>query len=345
MKKALKIGFTVILALTITIITGLVILTQSWRQTPYGKLDTKTAMLLKLINSQPQPEKVYPRAVRYYVEQGGADLMKDAVELPVVKNIDIPGEDGMIPARLYAPIENQKLPGIIFYHGGGWIAGSVNVYDKFCRQLSYECGAVVLSVDYRLSPESKFPTAVNEAYEALVYASKNSDQLNIDKSKIAVVGDSAGGNLAAAVSLMARDKKRPPISYQILIYPVTNLSYTETESQRNFAEGYFLSKKASEQMIDFYISDPDDKNNPYASPLLAKSHKNLPPAIVITAEFDPLRDDGEAYAEKLEQAGVQVTKLRALGTIHGFMSYSKILSQADEAMELIASTLKSAYKK
>ena len=344
MKKALKIGFIVILSMAVIIIASLVILTQSWRQTPYGKLDTKTAILLKLVNSQPQPEKIYPKAMRYYVEQRGADLMKDAVELPVVKDIKIPNEDGMIPARLYAPIENQKLPGIIFYHGGGWITGSVNVYDKFCRQLSYECNAVVMSVDYRLAPENKFPAAVNDAYEALVYANNNADDVNIDRSKIAVAGDSAGGNLAAAVSLMARDKKGPRISYQILIYPVTNISSTDTESQKNFAEGYFISKKATDQMIDFYIRYPEDKNNPYASPLLATSHKNLPPAIVITAEFDPLRDDGEAYAKKLEQANVPVTKMRALGTIHGFMSYSKILNQADDAMKLISSTLKKAYQ-
>ena len=344
MKKALKIVLIGVLALTVTLAVAFTIIIHNWRQTPHGKLDTKTAILLKLMNRQPQPESFNPLAMRYVVEQYGAMGFKDAVELPLVKDIEIPGEAGIIPARLYAPLENQKLPGIVFYHGGGWVTGSVNVYDKFCRRLALENNAVVVSVDYRLAPEHPFPAAIEDAYTALVFVNQNADKLNMDASRIAVAGDSAGGNLAAVACLMARDKKGPEISYQILMYPVTNVSSTNTESYKNFSEGYFISKKATEQMIGLYATRPEDKKNPYASPLLAKSHKNLPPALVITAEFDPLRDEGEAYADELEKSGVPVTRMRAMGTIHGFMSYSKFLDQADAAAKLITSTLKEAYQ-
>jgi acetyl esterase len=347
-KKSLKISLVVIVGLIVVSIYFI----HSWKQTPYGKLDTKVAMFLKISNyvspdgAEKKPDGTMDYlATREQTEKFSPIFSEKPVELPVVRDIKIVGPGGDIPIRVYAPQEKGAMPMIVYYHGGGWVIGSIKDHDGICRRLAQKTGFIVLSVDYRLAPENKYPAAIEDAYAALVYASKNAIQLNGDASKIAVAGDSAGGNLAAVVSLMARDKNGPKIAYQILLYPVTNIESTDTQSYNNFASGYFLTKWQIQQFITYYIKNEADKKNPYASPLLVPNLHGLPPAIVLTAQFDPLRDEGEAYANKLMAANVPVVNKRFNGVIHAFMSISKITGvQYNEAMDIIADNLHKAYK-
>jgi len=200
----------------------------------------------------------------------------------------------------------------------------------------------VVSVDYRLAPENPFPAAVDDAYAALQWVSENAESLGGDPSRIAVAGDSAGGNLSAVVSLRARDRNGPKVSCQALIYPATDPSSLDTQSQNDFATGFLLTKEGLEWFRSQYLPRPEDRVDPYASPLLAPDHSNLPPAVVITAQFDPLRDEGEAYAEKLRQAGVPVEVVRYESMIHGFVSFLGIVDQAAEALDLIGTRVKQA---
>ena len=199
-------------------------------------------------------------------------------------------------------------------------------------------------MDYRLAPEHKFPAAVDDAYAALLYIHQNAAGFNGDPLHIAVAGDSAGGTLAAVVAQMARGKRGPAIAFQVLIYPVTNISDTNTESYRDFHEGYILTRSDMMEFISLYAPDRKDRVNPYASPLLAVNFKDLPPALVITDQFDVLRDEGEAYANKLEATGIAVKRKRYEGVVHGFVSCDRLLSQADDATDLISSALKDAFQ-
>jgi acetyl esterase len=307
--------------------------------TPYGKLDPRVATLLKLatlLNKQFYNIKLSPRVNRKLFDLDCR--MVRGRRQPVFKIIDstIPPE---IKIRIYKPSDSPKLPIIVFYHGGGWIVGNINTHDFICRNLAVKSSSIVVSVDYRLAPESKFPAAVNDAYEALLWVSKNALSIGGDPERIAVAGDSAGGNLTIVVCLMSRDRSGPKIAYQVPMYPATNMAQLNTESYQCFGEGYYLTKPVIEAVIPMYIGDENDLENPYASPLLATDFKNLPPALVITAQFDPFRDEGEAYARKLTDAGIPARIRRFDGLIHGFVSFGGILPQANDAINEIAAEL------
>jgi len=198
-------------------------------------------------------------------------------------------------------------------------------------------------VDYRLAPEHKFPAAVDDSYAATLWVAANAEKLGIDARCIAVGGDSAGGNLATVIAMRCRDAGRPALAAQLLIYPVTDVSTFETGSHREFAEGYFLSRAAMQWFTGHYLASADQKSHPEASPLLASNLSGLPPALVITAEFDPLRDEGEAYAERLKQAGVPVTVRRYPGMIHGFVSMQGVLAVGREAIQEAAQFAQSVH--
>ena len=254
----------------------------------------------------------------------------------------IPGPGGEIPVRIYRPDGDGPFPGLLFFHGGGWVLGDVDTHDRVCRTLANGAASVVLSVDYRRAPEHKYPAAADDCYAATVWLAEHSSELNVDASRLAVCGDSAGGNLAAVVPLMARDRSGPALAAQILIYPVTDHSF-DTRSYRDNAEGYGLGQSAMRWFWDHYLDSESDGAQPYASPLRAGDLSGLPPALVISAEFDPLRDEGEAYAERLREAGVDTRLTRCEGVVHGFVQTPDLIPEAGRALTQIAQQLRTVF--
>jgi len=267
------------------------------------------------------------------------DLCAEPPALARVENRSIPGRGGAIELRIYTPPGSPPHPILVYFHGGGWVLGDLDRVDRLCHTLSTRAASIVVSVDYRLAPEHPFPAAVEDADDAARWVAENATYIYGDPRRIRVGGDSAGGNLAAAVALTARDRGFPTLEAQLLFYPVTRYGF-ETESYRQNAGGYGLSR---EDMIWFwrqYLKTPEDGENPRASPLLARSHENLPPALIVTAEYDPLRDEGEAYGESLRRSGVPVAVVRYEGTIHGFVTMAKILPEGRDAIARAVDFLK-----
>lgn len=240
--------------------------------------------------------------------------------LPVAQVEDrlIPGPEGAIPVRIYTPAGDGPFPVLIFFHGGGWVVGSLETTDFLCRAVTNAAACLVVSVNYRHAPEHKFPAAADDAYAATVWAADHAPSFNGDPTRLAVAGVSAGGNLAAVTCLRAKEQGTPPICFQLLIVPATNFSFDTVSHQEN-GEGYGLTRPIMEWFRDHYLNSVADEKHPYASPLLAEDLSGLPPAFVMTAEFDPLRDEGEAYAERLRQAGVPTTYTRYEGMVHTFL--------------------------
>ncbi len=254
----------------------------------------------------------------------------------------VPGPDGNeVPVRIYWPAGDGPFPVVVFFHGGGWVIGGIESHDGTVRSLVNKTGAVFVSVDYRLAPEHRFPAAPEDCYAATVWTVEHAAELNVDASRLAVAGDSAGGNLAAVVPLMARDRGGPAIAFQLLVYPCTDFDVEAYPSMSDNREGYFLTQDAMVFFYGHYVEDAD-KTNPYAAPIKAESPAGLPPALVITAEFDPLRDEGEAYAARLREAGVPVTATRYDGQIHGFFSMTAMLPRAVDAQDEAAAALRTA---
>lgn len=238
-----------------------------------------------------------------------------------VESIDdqiIPGPDGDLELRTYTPEGADPYGALVYFHGGGWVVGTTDTYQVPCRALANATGCKVFAPTYRMAPEYRYPAAAEDCYATFSWIAANAERLGVDPTKIVIGGDSAGGNLAAAVSLMARDRSGPTPAFQLLIYPVTDHDL-ETASYRAYAEGYVLEKEAMRWFWDHYVPDVATRDEPYASPLRAPDLSGLPPALVITAECDVLCDEGEAYAARLEADGVEVTLSRHEGTIHGFM--------------------------
>jgi acetyl esterase len=250
-----------------------------------------------------------------------------------------------VPVRVYTPEAGKRLPVVIFYHGGGWVQGSLDTHDGVCRAIARKSGSLVVSADYRLAPEHPFPAALDDAYAVLLWVKANGSLRQADASRIVVAGDSAGGNLAAAVCLMARDRRGPAIAMQVLIYPALDAAHLDTPSYGMFGEGYGLDRTNVDRYIALYLPDTEDRIMPYASPLLADDLAGLPPALVISAGFDVLRDEGEAYARKLQAAGTAARVIRYPGMIHGFVNDDRLLPQARRATDEIAAALRSAFLK
>jgi len=306
-------------------------------------LDPQVQTLLNQVNAMGAPPlhtMSVPDARAALAEM--AALQGEPAAVARVEDRRIPGPQGAIPVRLYTPAGNAPFPALVYYHGGGWVLGSIESHDGVCRTLANAAGCAVVSVDYRLAPEHKFPAAAEDAYAALQWVATNAHDMDVDPARIAIGGDSAGGNLTAVVALMARDRGGPALVHQLLVYPVTD-SACDTASHRDNADGYFLTKDSMLWFWNHYTRNDADRRNPYAAPLRAESLRGLPPALVITAEFDPLRDEGEAYAARLKEAGVPVKHTRYNGMIHGFFGMSALLDQAKTAVGEAGKALRAAF--
>lgn len=289
---------------------------QSVLQTPFAD------MLAGLKDNYPQ------------VRAASAAMQPPADSLPPVHTIEnrtlaLNGVD--VPVRIYTPEGTGPLPLLMYFHGGGFVLGGLDSHDLTCRNVVRATGYKVISVDYRLAPEHVFPAAPEDCYAATQWAAQNAAELNVDANRISVGGDSAGGNLAAVVALMARDRGGPKLDKQVLVYPVTDyFSHaveTPYESYRSNATGYMLTSQAMDDFWALYLAKPEDGANPYASPIRATDLSGLPPALIITAEFDPLRDEGAAYAQRLQAAGVAVTVRHFDDMIHGFWGMMDVVAQ------------------
>jgi acetyl esterase len=263
-------------------------------------------------------------------------------EVARVEDRLIPGPGVDIPVRIYTPTGSGPFPILVWFHGGGWVVGDLETADPTARHLTVGANCVVISVDYRLAPETKFPGAADDSYAATVWAAQHATRFNGDSGTIAVGGDSAGGNLAAAVALMARDRGGPSLTFQLLVYPVTARDF-ERLSYRQNATGYGLTLDAMQWYWDHYLQHPEDASNPYAAPLVAENLQGLPAALVITAECDPLCDEGEAFAKRLQTAGVPTTYHLYDGMIHGFFGMTAVLDKGQQAMAEACAALRQAF--
>jgi acetyl esterase len=277
------------------------------------------------------------RAVRSeMIESGGP-------EEPVaeVQNRTVPGPGGPIPVRLYRPVKKDTLPALVYFHGGGFVICNLDTHDRQCRALANASGCAVISVDYRLAPEHKYPAAVEDAYAATKYVAEHAAEFGVDPNRIAVGGDSAGGNLATVVSLLSRDRGGPRLKFQLLVYPMVDF-YDQSPSMQHYSKDYFLTREGMDWFTESYLPNREAGLEPSASPTNATDLRGLPPAMVLTAECDPLRDQGEAYARKLQGAGVAVELKRYEGMFHPFFQFGAVLDTARVAMKDAASAVREA---
>jgi acetyl esterase len=270
------------------------------------------------------------------IELGGAEEPVAKVDTRV-----LPGPVE-IPVRVYRPSPAQDLPALVYFHGGGFVICNLDTHDRLCRSLANASGCVVVAVDYRLAPEHKYPAAADDAYAATRYVAEHAVEFGIDPNRIAVGGDSAGGNLATVVALMARDRGGPALKFQLLIYPVTDFTEHSTQSERDYGHGYFLDVELMDWFGDQYFAADADRHSAYASPAKATDLRHLPPAFVLTGECDPLRDQGEAYAERLRSAGVAVAVTRYEGMIHPFLSLAGMVDAGRQAINDSAAAVRQA---
>jgi acetyl esterase len=254
----------------------------------------------------------------------------------------IPGPGGPLAIRIYRPAGALKPPAFIYLHGGGWVIGSLEGADAVCRRLVNATECAVFSVDYRLAPEHKYPAALDDAFAAVEWVVAAADELGVDATRLVVGGSSAGANLAAAMSLRARDRGRPPIALQVLLVPPLWMAIDATESMRVNARGYGLDASTMRWFAEHYVRSPEDANDPLVSPYLASDLGHLPPAVIVTAEYDPLRDDGELYAGRLRTSGVEATVLRYAGMIHVLMGLPGADARAADIGALVRAHLADA---
>lgn len=263
-------------------------------------------------------------------------------DIAEVRDVTLGAGERNLPARLYHPAPSDRLPVLVFFHGGGWVSCNIETHDSLCRAIADEAGVAVLSVDYPRSPEARFPEPLNACHAAIASIAAGELGDSVDSTRIAVGGDSAGGNLAAAVALLAREKG-PAIAHQSLFYPVIDTDF-DNDSYTEAGADYFLTAPMMRWYWEQYVGEDGIASpDPLAAPIRAASLAGLPPATIVTAEHDPLRDEGEAYAQKLEEAGVPVTLRRADGMIHGFASMVGVLPASAEAIGVVAADLRNAF--
>ncbi len=310
-------------------------------------LDPQAASVLERAaraNLPPYPRIGAAAARELYRETRGA-LAPPPPEVAKVEDLQASGPAGPIPVRLYRALgtaADERLPVLVYFHGGGWTIGDLDTHDIVCREFANLARCAVISVDYRLAPEHKFPAAVEDAIAATHWTGRMAETLGLDPTRVAVGGDSAGGNLAAVVALTLRDAGGPPLAMQVLIYPAVDMT-VDRESHRKFAEGYLLTRESIQWFVSNYLRGAEDVADWRASPLRASDLAGVAPAYVITAGFDPLLDEGKAFADRLHEAGVPVTYECFEGMIHGFVTMGGVIAAAHHAIYRAATGLKQAF--
>ena len=285
-----------------------------------------------------------PTEARRLYAAGTAVLAPPTPDLRSIEDRTVCGADTGVPIRVYTPdVNSGELPVLVFLHGGGWVFGDLDTHDAMCRLLAHQAECLIVSVDYRLAPEHKFPAGLEDCLTALDWAAANAASIGGDPARLAIGGDSAGGNLAAAACQVVRDRGGPDITFQLLVYPAVDFTADMTSPRSNGA-GYGLSDAAIAWMRDCYLNDPFDATDPRASPAMAKDLSGLPPALIQTAEFDPLHDEGKAYADALRLAGNTAIHINYPGMIHGFMRMGAMVDDAGVALDDAAKALRGMFE-
>jgi acetyl esterase len=308
-------------------------------------IDPKAQALLDARNALGNPayRTMTVEAARTMTIQQSTGLNKRRAAVAAVTETSFSGPGGPLRVRVYRPEGAGPFPTIVYFHGGGFVLCDLDTHDGLCRALCKASGSVVASVDYRLAPEHPFPAAIDDAHAATRWAMANASSLGGDPSRVVVAGDSAGGCLAAVACLRLRDEGGPPPRGQALLYPITLCRLDSTPSYHTYAQGYGLTRDSMLWFLDHYLPDRSFADDPFASPLLARDLSGLPPALVITAEYDLLRDEGEHFADRLRAAGVATTSIRYDGMIHGFLRYVGILDQSREGIDAVAEWLRDLW--
>ncbi|MCD6078295.1 MAG: alpha/beta hydrolase fold-containing protein [Ramlibacter sp.] len=309
-------------------------------------LHPQAQALMKLMEERgvPPTHTLNPTEARAFYRQRRTFTQPEPPEVAAVRDLEARGPDGPIPLRGYRPAGSSPdamLPVLVYYHGGGWVIGDLDTHDVLCRQLCNLSGCAVIAVDYRLAPENRFPAAVDDAVAAARWVRAQAASLKVDASRMAVGGDSAGGNLAAVVAIAAREAGDLPIAFQLLVYPATDQRRGWPSHTTN-GQGYVLTKDSMDYYHDHYIPDPGQDQDWRASPLLHPDLSRLPPAFVLTAGYDPLRDEGLQYAHALTVAGNRATLVNFERQIHGFITMGRVIDEANVAVQLCAAQLKQA---
>lgn len=338
MKRALR----YLLLAVLLLVAGAAVVLYRWTHTPYGRLDPGAAVVSKLASWSPRPARPYSpehraqlnaQAGGYAPKYEGGDLAQ--------RDVGIPAPWGVVRVRIYTPRGRGPFPAVLNVHGGGFFMGDGYVLDATVQELASRADLVAVSVDYRLAPEHPFPAALEDSYRALEWLHENAAVLNVDRGRVGVMGASAGGNIAAALTLMWRDRGGAPLAFQYLSVPSTDISErTHWRSFDEMGDEYSLRVTGIREMQDIYAPGAGTKLNAYASPLLAETHRGLPPALIVVAQFDPLRDQGIAYAKALERDGVVVSLRVVPGALHGFVgSPARARENMNVAVEWLRGTL------
>ena len=310
-------------------------------------LDPDNQQVLEMMKAAGHPPvaALQPDEARKMYRASRGALQPDLPDMAELRDLAAPGPAGTIPLRLYRGMGTKPgpLPVLVFYHGGGYVIGDLDTHDYVCRKIANVAQCCVIAVDYRLAPEHKFPAAVEDSAAALRWIVREANSLSIDPSRVAVGGDSAGGNLSANMAHLARDGDVPSLCFQMLLYPGTDMSMSQPSYGRDFTQ-FPLSVEAVKYFIGHYLRDKNDYVDPRAAPLLAVNFKELAPAFILTAGYDPLVDEGMAYARKLEQSGARVTLVHMSDQMHGFLTMGRVIRASDTALEMAGTALARAFR-